>query len=126
MDIYNLSPGKPKKQNDDDNSAESKNKENIGIGANAVSMIADLPIVIVSDDEKSQNEMHTQSPPNISSNNKLPLLFSGNYFQIISRNAAGTKAKCMAMNCEHFCTGTKATTSNFTTHLKVDKIDLCF
>lgn len=116
---------KPGKQNDDDdnNSAGSNDKENNGSDANAVSMIADLPIFTVSDDE---NEVHTKSPPIVSTNGSLPLLFSGNYFQIISRSADGTKAKCMAPNCGRTRTGTKSTTSNFITHLKVDEIALCF
>lgn len=112
---------KQTKQNDDEIPDDSNDKENIGSDANLASTIANLPIVIASDDENSQNEEHTKSPPSVSTNGSLPLLFSGNYFQIISRNVDGTKAKCMAPNCGRIRTGTKTTTSNFTTHLKVHR-----
>lgn len=108
-------PAKQRKRNDDENSVDSNDKENIGLDTNAPSMIADLPIVNASDSETSRKEY----PAIDSENSKQSLLFSGSYYEIISKDAAGIKARCM--ECGKIRTGTKQTTSNFITHLKVRK-----
>lgn len=50
-------------------------------------------------------------------NYRKPLLFAGKYFEIVSKDDSATKAKCMTCQC--VISGTKTTTSNFITHLKV-------
>lgn len=83
-------------------------KENIDDNnLSSISTIVDVPILNIPYDEMSID----------GGNSKQPLLFSGKYFEIIFKDPAHTKAKCLTCNSVYSTTG--STTSNLITHLKV-------
>lgn len=113
------------KHNNANNFDHQNNKENTDSNnLNAVSTTVRVPIDITSDDEMQDKLTHTSHATG-TKNSIQPLLFSGDYFEIISKDSAGTKAKCV--KCQEVYTATKNVTSNLITHLKVRNfVFFCF
>lgn len=108
---------KHQKSNNEENADHQNDKENTDSNnLNAVSMTIDVPIVTISDDDIQHELTHTSCATGTKSS-KQPLLFTGDYFEINSKDSAGTKAKCLT--CQYVYTATKNVTSNLITHLKV-------
>lgn len=107
--------------------AQGTNEENlIDLSAKENTDSSNLSAVSLTDasidDDDSVLQTHTHTPQTNAKITKVPLLFSGNYFQIISQNSLGVKAKCVT--CQEVYSASKRTTSNFITHLKVRKLIL--
>lgn len=108
---------KRNKRHDDETLSDPNDKENTDLNSNAnVSVFVDVPVFNESSNETPDGAVHTSKAID-SQNKKESLLFSGNYFQIISQCNNGIRARCTT--CEKLHSGTKQTTSNFITHLKV-------
>lgn len=101
--------GKEIDQQNDKENADSNN-------SNAISNPADTSIITISDDEVQHKCTYTSHAAGAKSG-KQSLLFSGGYFEIISKDSAGFKAKCLT--CGVAYSASNDVTSNLTTHLKV-------
>lgn len=97
-------------------------KENVDSNnSNAILLNVDVPIVPESENEIQHKNTHTSHATGAKSD-KQPLLFTGGYFEIISKGSAGIKAKCLHCPNHDTFSAAQNVTSNLITHLRKVRI----